>query len=131
MNVLKFAQLNIIIFGNLLIPKEGEKMVKVIELTKENEEQYLDQIVELEQITLEVMKREGREGQLFATGKEDISEYIHSNENSVIVAVNESGKVEAATYITQGQYPFTYNDITKYFKYGEQYIQYVKSQYKS
>ena len=25
MNVLKFAQLNIIIFGNILIPKEGEK----------------------------------------------------------------------------------------------------------
>ena len=96
-------------------------MVKVIELTKENEEQYLDQIVELEQITLETMKKEGREGQLFATGKEDISEYVHSDENSVIVAVNENGKVEATTYITQGQKPFTYNDITKYFKYGEQY----------
>lgn len=106
-------------------------MVKVIELTKENEKQYLDQIVELEQITLEAMKREGRDGQLFATGKEDISEYVHSNENSVIVAVNEKGKVEAATYITQGQKPFTYNDITKYFKYGEKYGQYVKSQYKS
>lgn len=106
-------------------------MVKVIELTKENEEQYLDQIVELEQITLETMKKEGREGQLFATGKEDISEYVHSDENSVIVAVNENGKVEATTYITQGQKLFTYNDITKYFKYGEQYRQYVKSQYKS
>ena len=106
-------------------------MVKVIELTKENEKQYLDQIVELEQITLGAMKKEGREGQLFATGKEDISEYVHSNENSVIVAVNEKGRVEAATYITQGQKPFTYNDITKYFKYGEQYRQYVKSQYQS
>lgn len=129
--MLEFAQSNIIIFDNILIPKEGEKMVKVIELTKENEEQYLDQIVELEQITLETMKKEGREGQLFATGKEDISEYVHSDENSVIVAVNENGKVEATTYITQGQKPFTYNDITKYFKYGEQYRQYVKSQYKS
>ena len=67
-------------------------MVKVIELTKENEKQYLDQIVELEQITLEAMKREGRDGQLFATGKEEISEYVHSNENSVIVAVNEKAK---------------------------------------
>ena len=87
--MLEFAQSNIIIFDNILIPKEGEKMVKVIELTKENDE------------------------------------------NSVIVAVNENGKVEATTYITQGQKPFTYNDITKYFKYGEQYRQYVKSQYKS
>ena len=131
MDVLKSAQLNIIIFDNILIPKEGEEIVKVIELTKKNEKQYLDQIVELEQITLEAMKKEGREGQLFATGKEDISEYVHSDENSVIVAVNEKGKVEAATYITQGQKPFTYNDITKYFKYGEQYKQYVKAQYKN
>lgn len=106
-------------------------MVKVVELTKENEKKYLDQIVDLEQITLEKMKKEGREGQLFATGKEDISEYVHSNENSVIVAINNKGIVEAVTYITQGQKPFTYNDITKYFKYGEDYKEHVKSQYES
>lgn len=106
-------------------------MVKVVELTKENEEQYLDQIANLEQIALETMKKEGREGQLFATGKEDISEYVHSDENTVIVATDEHDTVEAAAYITQGQKPFTYNDITKYFKYGEDYKQYVKSQYKS
>lgn len=33
--------------------------------------------------------------------------------------------------MTQGQRPFTYNDITKYFKYGDKYKQYVKSQYSS
>ena len=104
-------------------------MIKVLELTKENEPQYLDQIANLEEIVLASMKEEGREGQLFATGKEDISEYIHSEENTVIVATDENGKVEAATYVTQGQKAFTYNDITKYFKYGEDYKQYVKSQY--
>ena len=91
-------------------------MIKIVELTKDNEEKYLDQIVELEQISLEAMKKEGREGQLFDTGREGISEYVHSNENSVIVATDENDKVEAATYVTQGQSPFTYNDITKYFK---------------
>ena len=106
-------------------------MIKIVELTKDNEEKYLDQIVELEQISLEAMKKEGREGQLFDTGREGISEYVHSNENSVIVATDENDKVEAATYVTQGQSPFTYNDITKYFKYGEKYKQYVKSQYLS
>ena len=106
-------------------------MIKIVELTKDNEEKYLDQIVELEQISLEAMKKEGREGQLFDTGREGISEYVHSNENSVIVATDEKDKVEAATYVTQGQSPFTYNDITKYFKYGEKYKQYVKSQYLS
>ena len=104
-------------------------MMKVIELTEENENQYLDQIDELEQKTLELMIAEGREGQLFATGKEDISEYVHSDENTVIIATDENGRLEAATYITQGQKPFTYNDITKYFKYGDRYKEYVRSKY--
>jgi len=104
-------------------------MMKIIELTKENENQYIDQLAELEQIALEAIKKEGREGQLFATGKEGISEYVHSDENTVLVATDENGQVQATTYLTQGQEPFTYNDITKYFKYGEKYKQYVKSQY--
>ena len=104
-------------------------MQKVVELTKENESAYLDQVAELEQIVLQAMKKEGRDGQLFPTGKEDISGYIHSTENTVMVALNEKGKVESAAYITQGQKPFTYNDITKYFKYGPNYKSYVKSQY--
>lgn len=104
-------------------------MMKIIELTKENEKQYLEQITQLEQITVEAMKKEGREGQLFPTGKEGISEYVHSNQDTVIVATDENGRVEATTYITQGQNPFTYNDITKYFKYGDKYKKYVKSQY--
>ncbi len=106
-------------------------MIKIVELTKDNEEKYLDKIVELEQISLEVMKQEGREGQLFDTGREGISEYVHSEDNSVYVAVDEKGNVEATTYITQGQKPFTYNDITKYFKYSENYKKYIKSKYKS
>lgn len=104
-------------------------MIKIVELTKENEEKYLDKIVRLEQISLEAMKQEGREGQLFDTGREGISEYVHSENNSVFVAVDEKGDVEATTYITQGQKPFTYNDITKYFKYGENYKKYVKQKY--
>lgn len=104
-------------------------MQRVVEITKENEREYLDQIAELEQIVLQSMKKEGREGQLFATGREDISEYVHSEENTVMVALNEKKQVESAAYITQGQKPFTYNDITKYFKYGPNYMSYVKSQY--
>lgn len=104
-------------------------MIRIVELTKDNEEKYLDQIVRLEQISLEAMKQEGREGQLFDTGREGISEYVHSKNNSVFVAVDDRGNVEATTYITQGQKPFTYNDITKYFKYGEKYKEYVKAKY--
>ena len=105
--------------------------IKIVELTKDNEEQYLDQTADLEQKVLQNMESRGQIGQLFPTGKEDISLYAHSKENTVLLAVDEQGKVLATTYITQGQKPFTYNDITKYFKYGEQYQEYVKSRYKT
>ena len=103
--------------------------LKIKELTKENEEKYLDKVVELEKIVLESMEREGKIGQLFITGKEDISEYVHSKQNTVMIAVDKNENVQSATYITQGQKAFTYNDITKYFKYGEDYKKYVKSLY--
>ena len=105
--------------------------IKIVELTKDNEEQYLDQTADLEQKVLQNMESRGQIGQLFPTGKEDISLYAHSKENTVLLAVDEEGKVLATTYITQGQKPFTYNDITKYFKYGDQYQEYVKSRYKT
>ena len=77
------------------------------------------------------METEGKKGQLFITGREDISNYIHSQENKVIIAVDENNSVISAVYITQGQKPFTYNDITKYFKYGNEYKNYVKNTYGS
>lgn len=104
---------------------------KLVELTKENEQNYLDQVAELEQVVLANMESKGQIGQLFPTGKQDISEYAHSKENTVLVAVDDLDKVLAATYITQGQKLFTYNDITKYFKYSQNYNDYVKGLYSS
>lgn len=105
--------------------------IKIVELTKDNEDKFLQQTADLEQKVLQNMESRGQIGQLFPTGKEDISLYAHSKENTVLLAVDEEGNVLATTYITQGQKPFTYNDITKYFKYGKQYQDYVKSRYKS
>lgn len=107
------------------------KNYRIFELTNDNKEKYLEQVVELEVIVLDNMKREGKNGQLFITGRDDINEYIESKENSVVVTVNEKNRVVSAAYITQGQIPFTYNDITKYYKYGEKYNEYVKSLYSS
>ena len=106
-------------------------MARFIEVTETNEKEYLSQIVTLEEEVFKKMIEEGKEGQLFTTGEEGISEYIHSDENTVMVAVDENNKVKAATYITQGQKPFTYNDITKYFKAGDGYREYIKSQYEN
>ena len=102
---------------------------KIFELTKDTEEKYLNQVADLEEVVLHRMEQVGQIGQLFTTGAEDISSYVHSDENSVFVSVDDSDKVTGAAYITQGQKPFTYNDITKYFKTGDAYRQYVKSQY--
>ena len=103
--------------------------LQILELTKENEEKYLDKVAQLEQDVLTDMERHGKIGQLFVTGKEDISDYVHSEDNTVMISVDDNDDVLSAAYITQGQKPFTYNDITKYFKVGEKYQAYVKKQY--
>ena len=97
---------------------------KIVEAT---EEKAASKISKLENIVFELMKEQGKEGQFFTTGEKDILEYIKSKKNTVMVAVNEADEVLSATYITQGQTAFTYNDITKYFKYGEEYLEYIKN----
>lgn len=104
---------------------------KILEVTKENENEYIDKIATLEEKVLQDMESKGKIGQLFITGKEDILEYVNSKDNSVLIALDENNNVRSATYITQNQMPFTYNDITKYFKYGDDYKEHVKSLYKS
>ena len=108
------------------------KHFKITEVTKENESKYLDGIVELEENVYNNMIKQGKEGQLFTTGKEDISKYVHSRNNSVFIVTreNDENRVFAATYITQGQIPYTYNDVTKYFKCSENYMKKVKSEFK-
>ena len=109
--------------------KVNNNSLKTVEVTRENEPNYLAQIGQLEEIVLKKMLENGRVGQLFTTGVEDISQYIHSKENSVFVITDENDTVLATTYITQGQKIFSYNDITKYFKYSENYQNYVLSLY--
>ena len=106
------------------------KDYEVFEVTKDNEKDYLQEIVNLENLVLEKMEKEGKIGQLFTTGEEGISEYIKSKSNHVFIATkNNDNKTISAAYITQGQIPFTYNDITKYFKSNDNYQEYVKSKY--
>ena len=106
-------------------------MINCIELTKENYKKYIDQIAKLEELVAKKMEQEGRTGQFFTTGRDGIKEYILSEDNTVMVALNEKGKILSATYITQNQLPYTYNDITKYFKYGADYKKYIRESYSS
>ena len=109
------------------------KSYSIEEVTPQNENQYLDGIANLENEVLNNMIQNGKDGQLFITGKEDIHEYIQSNNNHVVVAYrnieNNEKKAIAATYITEGQMAFTYNDLTKYFKLGDKFNKYIKDKY--
>ena len=105
--------------------------INCIELTKDNYKKYIDQITKLEELVSRKMEEEGRNGQFFTTGKEGIVEYILSEDNTVMVALDDKGTIISATYITQNQLPYTYNDITKYFKYGDDYKNHVKESYSS
>ena len=107
------------------------RKINCIELTKDNYKKYIDQIAKLEELVAKKMEQEGRTGQFFTTGREGIEEYILSDDNTVMVALNEEGKILSTTYITQNQLPYTYNDITKYFKYGSEYKNYIKNSYSS
>lgn len=48
--------------------KWRKSMVKVVELTEDNESMYLDQVASLEEDVLQKMEQEQRIGQLFITG---------------------------------------------------------------
>ena len=87
---------------------------KILEVTKENKNEYLDAIAALEEKVLQDMENKGKIGQLFITGKEDIEQYVESEDNSVIIAINAERRIREAAYITQNQKAFTYNDIKKY-----------------
>lgn len=104
---------------------------KVIVLTSKNQAQYIEQLIQLEQDVIEKLKKDGKENQFFATGKEDICEYVLSKNHIVIIGVDCDNKMLSAAYIKYNQIPFTNNDIIKYFKYGENYNDYVKSKYET
>ena len=105
--------------------------VKIKEINEDNQK-YIPKIAELEDIILVQMENNGQVGQFFPTGEDDIREYALSDNNYVFAAIDErTDDVAAAVYITQGQMPFTYNDLTKYFKFGEDYKTFVRNQYSS
>ena len=65
----------------------------------------------------------------FTTGFDDIQNYIKDKDVTVMVCQENDEKIIAASYITQGQGFYTYNDLTKYFKFNEEFKKYGKSKY--
>ena len=75
---------------------------KILELTKDNERSYLEQVANLEQVVLANMEERGQKGNYSQQEQKIFLHIFIQRKNTVLVAVDEQGNVIAATYITQG-----------------------------
>ncbi|MBR3255029.1 MAG: hypothetical protein IKF97_02210 [Clostridia bacterium] len=103
---------------------------KILELTNDNKEKYINQFEALKEKIIDNMGKNERTGQIFTISKDDILDYINSDKSTVMCATDEEDKVLSVACVTKGNMPFTYNDITKYFKYGPEYKNYIKQLYR-
>ena len=91
--------------------------------------QFAKEIEGLENYVSKKLYEIGEGEQFFTTGYDDIYDYIKDKDITVMVCQNEKKKIIAASYITQGQGLYTYNDLSKYYKFNKEYIEYVKQKY--
>ena len=95
----------------------------------EIQQKFAKKIEELGQFISEELHEKGKGYLFFNTAYEDIYSYIKDKDKTVMVCLNDKNEIIAASYITQGQGLYTYDDLTKYFKFGKEYKEYVKSKY--
>ena len=90
---------------------------------------YAREIEGLEKYISKCLKEEGKGSYFFTTGYDDIYSYIKDKDVTVMECQDDDNKIIAAAYVTQGQGLYTYNDLSKYFKYNDEYVEYAKSKY--
>jgi hypothetical protein len=90
---------------------------------------YAREIESLENLIHEELKKIGKEYIFFTTDYEDILWYIKDKDMTVMECQDNDHNIISASFITQGQGLYTYYDLSKYFKYNDEYIKYAKSKY--
>jgi hypothetical protein len=90
---------------------------------------YAKEIESLENLVHKELKKQGKEYIFFTTGFEDIFSYIKDKDVTVMECQDNDYNIISASYVTQGQGLYTYNDLSKYFKYNDEYVEYAKSKY--
>ena len=118
---------DIIKYNIFEIKEEKEKKKKE---NSEQQKQLANEIDELEKFIHNELDGKEIGDYYFTTGLDDIQNYIKDKDVTVMVCQDENKKIIAASYITQGQGFYTYNDLTKYFKFNKEFIQHGKKQYK-
>jgi hypothetical protein len=91
--------------------------------------QYAHDIEDLGIYVSNKLKENRQKDFFFTTEYDDIFSYMKDKDVTVMICQDNNKKIIAASYITQGQGLYTYNDLTKYFKFNKEYIDYAKSKY--
>lgn len=109
------------------------KKIYIFEINEKHDSstqrKYAKEIEGLEKYISEDLYENGKGEIFFTTGYDDILSYIKDKDVTVMECQDDDNKIISASYITQGQGLYTYNDLSKYFKYNEEYVEYAKSKY--
>lgn len=84
---------------------------------------------DLEQYVSNDLDKDGRKEEFFPTGYDDVLDYIRDRDVTVVVCQYNNEKIISGSYVTQGQGLYTYNDLSKYFKFNKEYVEYAKTKY--
>ena len=90
---------------------------------------YAKEIESLEKYVSDKLQEQGKGHIFFTTGYDDIYSYIKDRDVTVMECQDDYYKIISAAYITQGQGLYTYNDLSKYFKFNKEYVDYAKTKY--
>ena len=97
--------------------------------TPDIQRKYAKEIEGLEKCVSDKLKEQGKGHIFFTTGYDDIYSYIKDKDVTIMECQDDYYKIISSAYITQGQGLYTYNDLTKYFKFNKEYVDYAKSKY--
>jgi hypothetical protein len=97
--------------------------------TPDIQRKYAKEIEGLENCVSDKLKEQGKGHIFFTTGYDDIYSYIKDKDVTIMECQDDYYKIISSAYITQGQGLYTYNDLTKYFKFNKEYVDYAKSKY--
>ena len=116
--------------GSLFSKKNYINIFEINENHKSSiQRKYAKEIESLENEVCEDLKKNKIPSYYFPTGFEDIYNYIIDKDMTVMECQDNDKKIIGAAYVTQGQGLYTYNDLSKYFKFNKEYVEYAKSKY--
>ena len=109
------------------------KKIYIFEINERHDpsiqKKYAKEIEGLGKKVHEQLESIGKEYTFFTTDYDDILWYIKDKDMTVMECQDNDHNIISASFVTQGQGLYTYNDLSKYFKYNDEYVKYAKSKY--